>query len=250
MQTRPTTNPFWVPILLYHRVVPILPAADPFGNCVSTHVFESQLRWLSTHGYRSVPLSTIRAALKDGDPFPKGRTVVITFDDGYQDNYDFAWPLLQRYGFTATIFLVSDAVDGDNSFDQASGAVRAPMLSMPQIREMAQAGIGFGSHSCSHPATLTALSDADLRHELVHSRAVLEGLLDAPVSHFAYPHSQLDARVEATVTEAGYELACAGVGTRFAPTCLHRVEPGKRRGLLLKAYLAERRLKWRLRQGT
>lgn len=236
----------WMPILLYHRVVPVLPEHDPFQNCTSVTTFESHLRWLATRGYGSLPLSELAELWGPGTGNRRSsphRSVVITFDDGYRDNYLYAWPLLKRYGFTATIFLVSDAIGGDNAFDAAYGSEPAPMLSLDEIRKMQRGGIGFGSHSCSHPPSLPELADRELKDELERSRSVLEGLLDAPIDHFAYPHSKLDGRVEAAVESAGYRLACAGVGTRFSPFCLHRVEPPARPGVAIEMQMGWRYLK-------
>jgi len=108
---------------------------------------------------------------------------------------------------------------------------------------MWRGGVGVGSHSRSHPASLPALPDNELERELAGSRRTIEGLLDAPVEHFAYPHSRVDARVERAVESAGYRLACAGVGTRFTRFCLHRVEPPAVRGPAIEATVAWRRLK-------
>src|SRR3981081_1017331 len=93
----------WLPILAYHRVVDTVPSHDAAGNCVTVATFEAHLRWLAAHGSSSVPLAAVGHAFDSGGgiPVPR-RSVVLTFDDGYRDNYDFAWPLLKRYRFTAT----------------------------------------------------------------------------------------------------------------------------------------------------
>lgn len=235
----------WLPVLLYHRVAP-RPQVDPYENFVSQHTFESHLRWLRARGYRSVPLSAVAEALAVGALLPR-RAVAITFDDGYLDTYEQAFPLLRRHGFGATVFLVSDAIGGDSSFDGDCGYEPAPMLGRSQIREMAAAGVEFGSHTCSHPETLVALDDRQLRFEVETSRHAIEALLDRPVELFAYPHSRHDARVEAAVASAGYRLACGGVGTRFEPLCVCRVAPPHERGPAVELVTSWRRLKWRAR---
>jgi peptidoglycan/xylan/chitin deacetylase (PgdA/CDA1 family) len=238
----------WVPILAYHRVVDTPPRHDPAENCVTVATFESHLQWLVANGYSSIPLAAVGHTLDRGGgiPVPR-RSVVVTFDDGYQDNYDFAWPLLKRYGFTATIFLVSDAIGGYNDFDAELPGEPVPMLSWEQVREMRSAGIAFGSHTCSHPISLTELDDDRLRHELAESKSTLERSLNAPVDQLSYPHDQLDSRVEAAVEAAGYRLACAGVGTRFSRYCLSRVSAPRRGDQGLGLGLLERRLKWTIR---
>jgi peptidoglycan/xylan/chitin deacetylase (PgdA/CDA1 family) len=239
----------WLPVLMYHRVTPQPPAHDPFGNFTSTAAFDAHLRWLSTNGWRSVSLGQVAVALGGGPPLPS-RAFAITFDDGYRDNYDHAWPLLRHYGLKATVFMVSGAVGGDSSFDSGSGYEPAPMLSVAEMRFMHTAGVEFGSHTRSHPDALPQLSAHELRDELAGSRRDLEAILDAPVDLFAYPHSRHDARVEAAVAAAGYRLACGGTGTRLEPACVNRVLPPSYGYGSLAAAIRWRRIKWHARRWT
>src|SRR5207245_7092409 len=100
-----------VPVLMYHRVDPQLSARDP----VTVHLtvmepaFATQLRLLRDAGYRSMPLDLLRAALDQPAPLP-ARRVVLTFDDGYADHYTVIFPLLRRYGFVGTFFVVTSSV--------------------------------------------------------------------------------------------------------------------------------------------
>ena len=237
----------WLPVLLYHRVAP-RPREDPWGNFVSPGTFESHLRWLRMRGYQSVSLNAVASALEGGTPLPR-RSVAITFDDGYLDTYQYAFPLLRRHGFDAAVFLVSDAIGGDSSFDSDSGYEPVPMLGLDEIREMASAGIEFGSHTCSHPDSLVDLSETSLHAELGGSRRAVEAVLNAPVELFSYPHSQLDRRVEAAVAAAGYRLACAGVGTLFEPLHVCRVATPQVRGPAVELVAGWRRFKWRVRSA-
>jgi peptidoglycan/xylan/chitin deacetylase (PgdA/CDA1 family) len=240
----------WIPILLYHRVVPVLPDQDPFGNCVTTDVFAKQLQWLSDHGYHCASLHDLERCLPSQGRKPErlpSRSFLITFDDGYQDNYLYAWPLLQHFGFTATIFLVTGMIGRDNRFDPAHSYSLTEMLSSAEIQEMYRHGIHFESHTCSHPNSLAELPDDALQDELERSRTDIANLVGTPSRYFAYPHSKTDPRVERAVEEAGYALACGGVGTRFSRFCLSRIEPGVRQGLALEAHLKERYLKWLLK---
>ena len=242
--------PFWVPVLLYHRVVPRLPAHDPYGNCVSAAAFEAHLAWLRRRGYHDLTLSDLGLALLGEARLPR-RPVVITFDDGYRDNHDVALPLLRQYGFRATVFLVSGAIGADSRFDAAFGYEPVPMLDAKQVHAMQRAGIEFGSHSVSHPASLEDLEDGSLEDELRRSRADLEVLLDTPVTAFSYPHSRAGARVERAVASAGYRFACAGVGTRFDPLWISRVATRAATGAGLEARCHWRGLKsWARRRAA
>jgi peptidoglycan/xylan/chitin deacetylase (PgdA/CDA1 family) len=239
----------WLPVLLYHRVVPEPPERDPFGNFTGTDTFEAHLRWLRSGGWKSVSLSQVAAALSGGPPLP-AHAVAITFDDGYRDNLEHAWPLLHDYGFNATVFIVSGAVGGDSSFDSGAGYEPAPMLSTAEIQFMHAAGVEFGSHTRSHPDSLPRLNDDALLGELAGSRRDLERILDRPVDLFAYPHSRHDERVEKAVIAAGYRLACGGRGTRLEPACVNRVLPPARGDGTLARSIRWRRLKWHARRWT
>lgn len=237
----------WLPVLLYHRVG-ARPRHDPWGNFVTPRAFESHLRWLRAWGYHGVTLGSVADALEGRARLPR-RAVAITFDDGYHDTYAHALPLLRRYGYSAAVFLVSDAVGGDSSFDAGTGYEPAPLLGRDEILKMAAAGVEFGSHTRTHPGSLVDLDDESLRSEVETSRTTLEDLLDRPVDLFAYPHSQLDGRVERAVATAGYRIACAGVGTRFDPLCVCRVAPPRSGGPAVDVVASWRRLKWRTRSA-
>lgn len=239
----------WLPILMYHRVVPKLDAPDFTGNSITVQDFEGQMRWLSGRGYTCLPVAAIAKAIADGeaDRLP-AHSFAITLDDGYRDNYEYAWPILRRHGFTATIFLVTDHVGGANEFDRGPGMERVRMLTKKQIRQMHADGIDFGSHTCSHP-DLTSVSNERLHHELWDSRRAVESLLDAPCYDFCYPHGRRSAEIEAAVERAGYSLACGTVGTRQAPFWLSRLDAARWTGRKFVAGLMERDLKWRVLNG-
>lgn len=210
-------------VLMYHSVWDAVPAADPYHNGISTATFDSHLRWLINRGYQPMSLSALEEVW-EGGRLPPTRGVAITFDDGYEDNYLHAWPILRRHQFTATIFVVTDTIGGVNAFDSERGVAPARMLTTEQIRTLHRGGVSFGSHGCSHPATLTALADDRLDDEVNRSRRELEQLLDAPVHHFSYPHSKSDDRVEDAVCRAGYRLACTGEGGPSSRYRVHRVQ--------------------------
>lgn len=237
----------WLPVLLYHRVAPEPPKQDPFGNFTSTDAFAAHLRWLRSGGWRSVSLGEVAAAFAGGPPLPS-RAVAITFDDGYRDTFEHAWPLLRRYGFNASIFMVTGAVGGVSSFDSGAGYEPAPMLSASEIRFMHSAGVEFGSHTRSHPESLPRVGDDALADELAGSRCDLEAILDGPVDLFAYPHSRHDERVEKAVIAAGYRLACGGTGTRLEPACVNRVLPPATMDRSLARAIRWRRIKWHARR--
>jgi peptidoglycan/xylan/chitin deacetylase (PgdA/CDA1 family) len=234
----------WIPILMYHRVVPTISEPDPFGNCISLHSFKSHLRWLSRLGYASVSLDAIAALAADPEhrvALPK-RAVAITFDDGYRDNHDYAMPALAAHGFTATIFLVSGAIGGDNEFDRANTPERVPMLTAGQIQKMHRAGLTFGSHTHSHP-NLEELPCESAAGEITTSREEIEAVVQARVHHFSYPYTRVNSYLENQVREAGYHSACAGVGTPFKQFRLSRISAPQAHGPALVTVMGNRHLK-------
>lgn len=199
----------WSPILMYHRV-----DYDEEGLdwVVAPPVFERQLAFLRRQGYTGLTASQLADGLEGKIALPP-KPVLITFDDGYTDNYTTAWPLLQKYGFNATIFLVSDYIGQDNRFDRGLSRL-CPTMPLEQIRAMQKGGIEFGSHTCNH-LSLPTLSEAERTEELERSRRDLSGLLDREVVSFAYPYSELNDTCEAAVEAAGYRTAVAGTGPDF-----------------------------------
>jgi peptidoglycan/xylan/chitin deacetylase (PgdA/CDA1 family) len=145
------------------------------------------------------------ARLLDPPSLPGSPRLAITFDDGYEDNYTVAWPILQEFGFPATFFAATDYVGNRARFNRDW---QPAMMSWLQLREMAAAGMEIGSHTCSHPH-LPTLDATALRHELAGSRAALEERLALPVRSLAYPHGLHTSQVLDAAEAAGYALACA-----------------------------------------
>ena len=215
-----------LPILMYHRVAPTGSAAMTRYR-VSPEAFEHQLRYLSDAGYYSASLEDWRLAMQAKTPLP-GRAVLITFDDGYLDFQTHAWPLLQRYGFSATVFLVTGAIDESNSWDWAYGE-KVPLLGQRELLQLQDEGVTFGSHSISH-RPLTGLSPADIVREGLGSRLTLEHRLGLPTHAFAYPYGDTDQVVQHLIGACGYlfGLSCRAGFSSFDDSllALPRIEVG------------------------
>ena len=182
-------------ILMYHYIRTGVPPSDRLGQGLSIAPadLDAQARALVQRGYVSVTLDDLVAAQLGQAALPP-RAVALTFDDGYADFYTAAWPILQRYGLSATAYIIS-------------GKLGQPgYLACDQLRELADAGVTIAAHSVTHPR-LTALSDAALAREMRESRRQLEDCLGQPVRHFAYPSGVYDARVRQAAAEAGYLTA-------------------------------------------
>jgi len=189
-----------LPILMYHRIAPN-GASSTARYRVTPELFEEQLRYLRDTGYYSVSLEGWRKAMEKKSPLP-GRAVIITFDDGYLDFLTYAWPLLKRYGFLATVFLVAEHVGGTNSWDSIY-VEEVPLLGWEDIRQLRDEGVEFESHSASHPY-LTALSPEKIVSEGARSRAILVRELGVTIKAFAYPYGDVDHVVQHLIGACGY----------------------------------------------
>ena len=140
------------------------------------------LSW-SKAGFTGMTFSDLADAFQSGRALPE-RPVVLTFDDGYADFAEAAWPILRRYDFPATVFVTTGWIA--DSRPRVAGAPLDRMLNWSQVRELAAAGIEIGAHSHSHPQ-LDQLADASLCEELRIGRALLAKNIRAPVQTVAYP---------------------------------------------------------------
>jgi peptidoglycan/xylan/chitin deacetylase (PgdA/CDA1 family) len=191
-----------LPILMYHRIADGGPASLRRYR-LSPVAFDEQLHWLGEQGYRGTTLGEWRRACEQRRPLP-GRAVMLTFDDGYSDFAEEALPLLERHGFPAAVFVVTDAVGGTSVWDAARGHT-APLMGWDELRALRRRGVELGSHTCTHPA-LSGLSNAEVVRELVRSRALLEDELGEPVRAIAYPYGDLDGAVAHLAGACGYTL--------------------------------------------
>lgn len=182
---------YHIPILGYHRIGPARPDHVP---TVSAAAFERQLGWLARWRYRVIALGGLMDHLEGSRPMPR-RSVVITFDDGYEETCTVAWPILKRFGFPATVF-VTPAEVGTEGF-----------ATWEQLSRMAADGLSIGSHTMHHCYLPSAAEDR-LREELVESKRVIEQRLGRPVEFLSYPIGGYTATAQAVAREAGYRAAC------------------------------------------
>jgi len=193
-----------VPILMYHEIAQ--PADTTSRLAVSPAVFAEQLAYLHEEQFETITVAELSAALMEGtEKFPE-RPVVLTFDDGYEDFHSQAMPLLERYGFTATVFVTTGWIQGAGP--PLAGRRPGRMLSWSQIAEAAHEGIEIGAHSHQHQQ-LDQLPERLLREELYTSKAQLEDKLGSAVTGLAYPFGYSNARVRQLARDAGHAYGCA-----------------------------------------
>jgi peptidoglycan/xylan/chitin deacetylase (PgdA/CDA1 family) len=203
-------------ILCYHSVHDHLPYAS-----VTPEGFSRHLEWLGAH-CEVVPLAAIRSRRAGARPI-----VALTFDDGYQDNFSHALPLLSQHGMQATFFVTAGLVERDQAVMQRfANTLRRCRpdelrpLSWAQVREMQAAGMEIGAHTYSHP-NLARLAPAEILEELRRSKEVVEDGIGAPVEAFAYPFGKPRRHVTAAAVEAaaasGYRRAYVLVTRALRP---------------------------------
>lgn len=156
--------------------------------------FDAQMAYLAEHGYHTITPGELYDSLSTGEELPEN-PVLITFDDGYKDNYQQAYPILQKYGFKATVFVITGFLDKQPNY-----------LTWQQAKEMEQNGISIESHTVSHKS-MTELTDDQLREELVNSKKAIENHLDKKVDFVAYPTGTYNLHIANLVKEAGYKAA-------------------------------------------
>jgi peptidoglycan/xylan/chitin deacetylase (PgdA/CDA1 family) len=200
-----------LPILAYHRIASVTDGAQRRWR-VTPEEFDRQLAFLRSAGFRSASWAEWHVAAQRRRPLP-GRRVLLTFDDGYQDFADHAVPALERHGFTATVFVVTDRVGGDNGWDADVGAEPVPLMDWSTIRALDARGVTFGGHTATHPM-LTALSHAEVVGEASRCRAALVDALGHPVQAFAYPYGDVDPAVASLVGACGWGYGVTAAASR------------------------------------
>ena len=180
-----------VPILAYHQV------SDEFDlYSVPALQFEEQMHYLQEKGYTAISLEELFDSYEGRGVLPN-KPIIITFDDGYEDNLLAALPIMAKYNMRSTLFIVTDLV-GTTDY-----------LSWQQIAEMQVRHTEIGSHTVSHIA-LDESSTDEQRHEVVESKRILEQHV-GPVKFFAYPYGQFSTMTQQLLGEAGYLGACSGI---------------------------------------
>ncbi len=192
-----------IPILMYHNIGVPAQGARLRNLYVRKGAFARQMFMLRLLGYQGLSMSAAMPYLR-GEKM--GRVAVITFDDGYVDTLENALPILQKNGFSATCYFISQRIGQYNDWDAASLNVRKSLMNQDQIRSWHKAGMEVGAHSRTHPR-LTNCTDTELQNEIAGSKSDLEKLTGSAVTQFCYPYGDLDERVTSAVKDAGFEAA-------------------------------------------
>jgi len=198
-----------VPALLYHKID--LPTADVKirGAFTAPQKFERQIAYLKKKGYELLAASELIEFYRANGEFPP-RSIAVTFDDGWKDNYQHAFPVLKKYGAKATIFLVTSCIGQNTDRVTADGEGRREHLAETDILEMSKNGIEFASHSLTH-ALFNQIGKEEIEREVTESKKIIENLTQKECSTFAYPAGFFTEFAKEAIKKAGYNAAFSTV---------------------------------------
>lgn len=203
-------RPDRIPVLNYHRIVldKDIALCKKESYVVPESAFREQMQYLKKHGFTTIDLDDFLHYREHREELP-ARPVIITFDDGYENNYLHAYPILREHGFKAVIYSVSDpGADFFSGFE-----IPERLLTPGQMKELSDNGISIQGHTATHPH-LKDLSDADIHRELSVCKSALEAVTGRPVRHMAIPYGSYDRRLFPIARQVGYKtLEVPGRGT-------------------------------------
>lgn len=203
-----------VPILMYHRI------ADVPGdrNALSPEKFQAQLAYLASGGFTTVTMEMVCAHYLLGKPLPR-KPVLLTFDDGYEDNYTTALPLLKAHKMTGAVFAIANWVGRENRWENFN---KQPTKTMDwrQLSTWQSSGMEIASHTMDHPF-LSKCADDVLTAELENSKRILSEKLGAEVAYLCYPYGDFNEKVARAARKAAYKAAFA----IFDGAPLWRIDP-------------------------
>jgi len=183
---------YLTPILMYHHIDG---RSEEWKLSVSPESFEKQMEYLKKHNYKVLELEDYIRRIKKGGKIER-KTVVITFDDGYDNNHTNALPILKKFGFPATIFI------------QVDGTGRDGYMTRDEVADLIRSNIHIGSHTLHHPF-LPDVPAEQKKTEITESKALLENEFNVPITLFSYPGGGFDEEARQLVIDAGYEGAVA-----------------------------------------
>ncbi len=183
-----------VPIFVYHSVRPYVIGESKMQDAydITPQLFEQELKYLQDNGYKTITPDELNDYFTNNGATSVDKSVIITFDDGWENQYNYAYPLLKKYNMKATFYIYTMPI-GHNHF-----------LTWDQVLEMKNNGMNIGSHTVNHPY-LKKTNDIDLKNEMTESKKIIESHIGESVNNFASPYGYSDDRIVSFIKEAGYK---------------------------------------------
>jgi len=183
---------YTVPILTYHAI-----GYGEGSFFVTPENFSKQMEYIKKNGYEVITLDELVKGIQSNKHFKKNK-VVITFDDGYQDNFKYAYPILTEFHYPATIFLITDYMGKEKGF-----------LGWDEIRIMSKNNISFGGHTKNHFYLGIVENNTVAQEQIAGSKRAVEQEIHQPSDYFCYPGGGFNEKIKQLVAQAGYKGACA-----------------------------------------
>jgi len=189
------------PILMYHHI------SDKGGGryTINVNTFRAQLQYLYDEGYQTVSISRLAEVIRQGGSLPE-KTIVLTFDDGYLDVYENAFPIMEEFHFSGVVYIITSTLEKDKSYGY---------LQESELKELLASGWEIGSHSVTH--TDLNKTKLGIGNEMKESKAVLEKQLGVPVESFSYPFGIANDSIKDLAEKNGYQTA-VGIGSLMTHT--------------------------------
>ena len=189
-----------IPVIIYHSVRPYMKGESKYQDLydVTPSLLEQELTYIETHGFHAVDMRDVDAYFRGATTSLPENPVMLTFDDGWKNQYKYAFPLLQKYHMKAVFFIFTNPIDHK----------KPHWMSWKNILELDRAGMEIGGHTRTHPILTKISSDSKkLDHEILEPKQIIERRLGHAISSFAYPFGAKNQAVEVAVARAGYSIA-------------------------------------------
>ncbi|AQP99600.1 polysaccharide deacetylase [Pseudoalteromonas aliena] len=183
-------------ILQYHHVSETLPAV----TSVSADTFTKHLNYLKDNNFNVIPLNKLLSALQQGQTLPE-KTIAITFDDGYNNNYDEAAPILEQFGYPYTIFVNPKLIDEGQSY----------VMGWDKLKELSKKGALISNHSAQHNYLHIKLENETttqwkvrIKQDILHSQQRIKEEIGQDYKYLAYPYGEFSNQLQTLITELGF----------------------------------------------
>ena len=198
-----------MPVIMYHKVIKDESEGGVHGTHVTIENFDKQMAYLNSQGYTTVTFEDLLNNNYKKRFDRENKWIMLTFDDGYVDNYENALPILKKYGYKCIVYLVSDLDYNKWDVDVPENPEKKfQLMNLEQLKEMRKYGIEFGGHTKTHPR-LSKISSEEAEEEIIKSKEILEERLGEKLISFAYPYGDLDEDVKKIPKRVGYDFAVA-----------------------------------------